>query len=196
MTRKIPDHVKYPAIAACGLSCVICPGYVMTTKSRCPGCKTDWRLGGPCSILYCIAKKDDIEFCWQCPDSETCEKWNKHREFSRQYDSFISYYALEDNVAYQREYGVKAFEKREAKKAKMLHELLDEFNEGRSKSYYCRAVTILKMDDVTKALATSRRDTAGMDIKAKAKRMHAIFDSIAEDQGLSLSLRPRPKKNA
>jgi hypothetical protein len=192
--KKIPEHMKYLAIAACGLSCVICPGYVMTTKSRCPGCKTDWRLGGPCSILYCIAKKDDIEFCWQCPDCETCEKWNRHREYSRQYDSFISYYALEDNVAYQREHGAKAFEKRQAEKAKLLHELLDEFNEGRSKSYFCVAATMLEADELKSALKKGRLESTGLEIKPKAKLMHTILDGIAEEQGITLKLRKPPPK--
>lgn len=192
--RKIPDHIKYPAIPACGLSCVICPGYVMTTKSRCRGCKTEWRFGGPCSILHCIVKKDNIEFCWECPDSESCEKWNHHREYSHQYDTFVSYFALEDNIAYQKEYGAKAFEKRQAKKAKLLHELLDEFNEGRSKSFYCIAATMLEAVELKSALKKARQESTGLDIKAKAKLMHAILEETAGEKGLNISLRKRPPK--
>jgi hypothetical protein len=191
---KIPDRIKYPEIAACGLSCVICPAYVMTTKSRCPGCKTDWRLGGPCALLYCVVRKDDIEFCWECPDGETCQKWQKHREFSKNHDSFISYYALEDNVAYARKHGADAFAKRQAEKATILHMLLDEFNEGRSKSYYCRAVTVLETSSVRSALTNGRRQSAGLDLKAKAKLMHAILDGLAEEQNRSLTLREPPPK--
>jgi hypothetical protein len=191
---KIPEHFKYPAIAACGLSCALCPGYVMTTKSRCPGCKTDWRFGGPCSIIHCIVKKEGIEFCWDCPDGEDCEKWNKHRRYGRQYDSFISYQKLEDNIAYAREHGAKAFAKYQADKAKLLHELLDEFNEGRSKSFFCRAATVLEIDELKAALKKGRNESKDLGLKAKAKLMHMIIEDIAKKQGYCLVLRKAPPK--
>src|SRR4030066_1975437 len=81
---------EYPEIGVCGLSCRLCPGYVIKTKSRCPGCKTEWRLGGPCSILHCAVKRN-IEFCGKCIECKTCKKWEKHREAGKKYDSFKSY---------------------------------------------------------------------------------------------------------
>lgn len=145
-------------------------------------------------MLHCIVRKEGIEFCWQCPDSDSCEKWNLHREYSHQYDTFVSYYALEDNIAYQKEHGAEAFENRQAEKAKFLHELLDEFNEGRSKSYFCIAVTMLETGDIKDALEQARRESTGLDIKAKAKLMHSLLDELASAKGLTLSLRKPPPK--
>jgi len=51
-------------------------------------------------FITCAIKKKRIEFCWQCKENKTCDKWRKHREFSKQLDSFICYQKLEDNVAF------------------------------------------------------------------------------------------------
>ena len=165
----------------------------MTTKSRCPGCKTKWRMGGPCSILNCITKKDNIEFCWECPDADTCTKWNRHCEYGRHYDSFVCYQKLDDNINFAKSFGAKAFAKQQAEKAELLQCLLDEFNEGRSKSFYCVVATVLETDELRTAIDNARRDSTGLDIKAKAKLMRAIVEVIADERGYHLTLRKRPK---
>lgn len=90
---------EYPEIGACGLSCRLCPGYVIKTKSKCPGCKTEYRLGGPCSILHCAVKRK-TEFCGNCSEKTNCEKWKRHRESGKSYDSFKCYQKLEDDINY------------------------------------------------------------------------------------------------
>ena len=142
---------KYPEIGVCGLSCVLCPGYVMKTKSRCRGCKTKWRLVGPCSILHCAVKRN-IEFCGECKEVKKCEKWKRHREMGKKYDSFKCYQKLEDDIVFIQKYGLAEFRKSQKARENLLWKMLNEFNEGRSKSYYCLVATILKVNEIEGAL--------------------------------------------
>lgn len=179
---------KYPEIGACGLSCRLCPGYVMKTKSRCHGCKTDWRLVGPCSILHCAVKRS-IEFCGDCKESKTCEKWRKHREMGKKYDSFKCYQKLEDDINFIKKYGLAEFRKAQKIREGLLWKMLDDFNEGRSKSYYCLVATIFEIEEISSALKEARNKSKGLDIKEKAKILHSIFDSIAQEKNYNLKLR-------
>jgi len=181
---------KYPEIGVCGLSCRLCPGYVMKTKSRCRGCKTEWRLGGPCSILHCAVKRN-IEFCGDCEESRACEKWKRHREMGKKYDSFKCYKKLEDDIAFMEKYGLAEFRKSQKVREKLLWKMLDEFNEGRSKSYFCLAATVLEVGELENALAEARRDSKELDIKEKAKLLHSILDRIAVEKKYYLKLRKK-----
>jgi len=71
----------------------------------------------------------------------------------------------------------------------LLKEMLQEFNEGRSKSYYCIAATVLEIDELKKVLFEARKDSAGSDIKGKSKIFHSILDRIAQQRKYSLKLR-------
>ena len=72
---------------------------------------------------------------------------------------------------------------------KLLKEMLQEFNEGRSKSYYCIAVTVFEIDELKKALTEAREDSAGLEIKAKSKILHSILNEITERKNYYLQLR-------
>ena len=136
-------EAKYKEIGVCGLACRLCPGYVMKTKSKCHGCKTDWRLRGPCSILHCAVKRN-IEFCGDCKENKSCEKWKKHRESGKIYDSFKCYQKLEEDINFIQIHGLIEYRKSQKIRESLLWKMLDQFNEGRSKSYYCIATTVLR----------------------------------------------------
>jgi TPP-dependent trihydroxycyclohexane-1,2-dione (THcHDO) dehydratase len=104
-------------------------------------------MSAGCPFITCAIKKKGIEFCWQCKENETCEKWRKHREFSKRVDSFEgrskSYYCVTATVLEIEELE-EALTK--AKKdstgleikvrSKVLHSILDEIAER--KNYYLK----------------------------------------------------------
>jgi hypothetical protein len=187
---------QYVEIGVCGLSCRLCPAYIRTTKSRCPGCKTEFRFGGPCKMLHCKQLKEQgIEFCWDCGVSDSCEIWAKHREMGKQYDSPKCYQTLEKDIAFAQEHRVREFEKTQKAREKLLRTMIDEFNEGRSKSYFCIAATVMNIDELEQAIKKARTDVKDVkdveDVKEKAKIMHMILDEIAEEKGYLLKLRKR-----
>ncbi len=189
MTKKLNIQIKYPEIGICGLSCRLCSRYHTESKSRCGGCKSEFRMSAGCLFITCAIKKKGIEFCWQCKENETCEKWKKHREFSKQLDSFKCYQKLENNIAFIQKNGVNEFEKLQKTRENLLKEMLQEFNEGRSKSYYCVAATVLEIEELEEILTKAKKDSTGLEIKGKSKVLNSILNEIAERKNYYLKLR-------
>ncbi len=98
-----------------------------------------------CLFITCAVKKKGIQFCWQCFENETCKKWHNHIEFSKDHDTFVCYQKLEDNLSYIQENNVPTFEVMQKIREALLVDMLENFNEGRSKSYYCICATMLKV---------------------------------------------------
>jgi hypothetical protein len=176
-------------IGICGLSCRLCPRFYTEGESRCGGCKTESRISIGCPFITCALKKRGIEFCWQCGDAGSCEKWRHHREYGRRYDTFVCYRKLEENIGFIRTNGVELFDSVQEKRAGLLLEMLRGFNEGRSKSYYCIAATVLELDELKNAVETAEKSSVGLDSKGKSRRLHAVLDAVAEKRGYSLRLR-------
>ena len=182
-------QIKYPEIGICGLSCRLCPTYNTDAKSKCDGCKSEDRMAVGCPFITCAIKKKGIEFCWDCEQDETCEKWMKHRNAGKKVDSFKCYQKLEDDIVFIQKNGVNKFEKLQKMREKVLKEMLQKFNEGRSKSYYCIAATILEIGELKEALTKARKDSTGLEIKDKSKVFHLILDELAERKNYYLKLR-------
>lgn len=189
MSQTDRSFINYVAVGVCGLSCYLCPNHNTDAKSRCEGCKSEARMGAPCPFHTCALKKRRIEFCWDCEDSDTCERWRAHREAGKRADSFKCYQKLENDIQFIRDHGVDAFvEAQEARKA-LLGEMLSGYNDGRSKSYYCIAATVLEMDELRAAIGRAEFESDGLDAKGKARALHAALDDIAETRGYCLRLR-------
>jgi len=189
MTKTITINIKYPEIGICGLSCRLCPTYQTDAESRCGGCKSETRMAVGCPFITCAVKKKGIEFCWYCEENKTCEKWKKHREAGKKVDSFKCYQKLEDDIVFIQKNGVAEFEKTQKMREYLLKEMLREFNEGRSKNYYCIAATVMDIGELNEALTKAKKDFPGFDIKAKSKILHSILDEIAKQKNYYLKLR-------
>lgn len=187
--RKSTMQIKFPEIGICGLSCRLCPRYHTEGKSRCGGCKSEYRIAVGCPFITCAIKKKGIEFCWQCKESESCEKWRKHREFSEKHDTFKCYQKLKSDISFIRKNGVNEFEKLQIIKEQILKEIIKDFNEGRSKNYFCIAATVLEIEELEEALDNAKKDSAGLEIKEKSSLLHSIIDEIAERKNYSIYLR-------
>lgn len=187
--KGVAMQIQYVEIGICGLSCRLCPNYHMDTKSRCLGCKGEDRTAVGCPFITCAIKKKEVEFCWDCQESISCQKWRKHREISKQYDSFKCYQKLNDDIAFTQKNGVAEFEKMQKVREQLLREMLQEFNEGRSKSYYCIAATVLEIDELIEALSKARNASQRLEIKEKSKLLHSILNEIAIQKKYYLKLR-------
>ena len=150
-------EIRYPEIGICGLSCRLCPSYHADGPSRCGGCKTESRMGAGCPFITCALKKKSVEFCWDCDEHETCEKWKKHREAGKNADSFTCYQNMEEDIAFIQKNGIEAFEQIQKTRERLLVEMLQEFNEGRSKKL------LLHCRDCARDYRTGRGTGAGED---------------------------------
>ncbi len=181
--------IKYSEIGVCGLSCRLCPMYHTEGNSKCGGCKSEFRIAVGCPFINCAVKKKHIEFCWDCIEHEICEKWSKHREAGKKHDSFKCYQKLEDNIAFVQKNGVHEFEKLQKIREKLLKVMLQDFNEGRSKRYYCIAATLFEIDELKKILDKGKEQSKTLEMKEKSKVLHSLLDSTAKKKKYHLKLR-------
>jgi ATP-dependent protease HslVU (ClpYQ) ATPase subunit len=186
---KAAVKISYVEIGICGLSCRLCPAHHRETKSKCPGCKSEYRMGAACAFQNCALKRKAVEFCGFCDESKTCERWRKNREMGKKGDSLVSYQKVEDNIAFIQKSGMPEFEKQEKAREDLLKAMMGEFNEGRSKTLYCVAATVLKIGELEKILNEARAKSKGLDLNAKSKIIHSLLDEIANEKNYLLKLR-------
>ena len=182
-------QIKFLEIGICGLSCRLCPMYNTEAESRCLGCKSSNRISVGCPFITCAVKKKGVEFCWDCTESKTCEKWKKHKEAGKKVDSFKCYQKLEEDISFIQKMGISEFEKIQKKREDLLKEMLKDFNEGRSKSYYCIAATVFDIEELKNALTKAKKESYRLDAKGKSKVLHSILNEIARKKGYCLKLR-------
>ena len=77
-------EIKHPEVGICGLSCRLCPSYHTEAQSRCAECKSKDRIAVGCPFITCALKKRSLEFCWDCEESDSCEKWSEHRAHGKE----------------------------------------------------------------------------------------------------------------
>ncbi len=181
--------IKFPEIGICGLSCRLCPNFHTVGISRCGGCKSVIRMSAGCPFITCAIKKKNLEYCGLCDEKDTCEKWTNHREFSQKHDTFVCYQKLEENISFIDKYGLVVFENTQKIKETILQSMLDNFNEGRSKRYYCTTATVMMINELRIALYQAQKESQGMNIKEKSKVLHSILDKIATKENYNLKLR-------
>ena len=178
---------QYPLFSLCGLNCCLCP---MNLNNYCPGCG-----GGagnqPCAIIRCSQKYDGIEYCYQC-DEYPCEKYDGIDA----YDSFITHRNQLKDFEKVKKIGIDAYKSELEEKVKILRYLLDHYNDGRRKNFFCIAVNLLELKDVQfvveKILAEIKSDN--LTIKEKAKIAVSVFQTMAEKRKIVLKLNKKPKK--
>ncbi len=177
-------------MGACGLSCGLCPRYYTVGVSRCPGCSGPgfWEKHPACGFITCAVKNKGLETCGECPDFEGCARLARLLESARVGDSFISYRNVEDNLRFIRERGVAEFARRVDERQAILRRLLEGFDDGRSRGFYCLACQLLPLASLNEALASAgvAQDAA---IKERAKAMRTILGGLAERAGIDLELR-------
>jgi hypothetical protein len=178
-----------PEVGVCGLSCRLCPHYHTDAESRCGGCKSEARMAVGCPFITCAVKRRGIEYCWECDESGSCERWAGHREYGRTRDTFVCYASLEDNIAAIRRGGLPAFVDEQRAREELLVAMIAEFNEGRSKTFYCIAATVLSLAELRSALASARGSAGGMEVRERAKVLHGLLDAAASARDIKLALR-------
>ena len=174
----------------CGLPCKLCAMRHMDTRGRCQGCKSPARMKSGCPFITCAIKNKGVEFCWGCPENPDCDRWNARRARAKSIDSVVCcHQRLEDDIQYIQKNSIDQFMKLQDRREKILIEMLENFNEGRSKRYYCVAATVMEIDELTEAVRKATEKSEGLDIKARAKMLRSILDEIAEQKKYTLKLK-------
>jgi hypothetical protein len=191
-TADIHPVKKYPIIGACGLDCGLCPSFNRETKSRCPGCCGEgfWDAHPGCPFITCAVKQKGLETCGQCNELEFCPKVLKLREKAAREDSFLSYRTIPANLEFINKNGIEKWAAQQNAKIAFLKTLLAEYNDGRSKSFYCLRVQLLSLEKLKSALSQAKKKiTPEIAAKEKASMVRDAFEETAEKLGVELKLR-------
>jgi hypothetical protein len=183
---------KYPVVGVCGLNCGLCPRYHTAGPSRCPGCcgAGFWERHPGCGFITCCVKKKGLETCAECPDFAGCERVARVLDSAEQKDSFISYRPVPANFTLIRERGIEEFVRLEMAKQEFLKYLLSNYDEGHSKSFYCRSCQLVPLDKLKEALEEAEAEiTRDTPLKERAKTLRMVISSMADGLGIDLRLR-------
>jgi len=142
-----------------------------------------------CPFITCAVKRRGIEFCWQCPDHGDCERWRRHRESGRLRDSFVCYQRLENSIALVEQQGISALAADTRKRVELLSLMLTQFDEGRSRTFYCIAATVVDIQELAEAITQAKEGSLGEDVRNRSRILHAILHRLAEERSYNLKLR-------
>ncbi len=183
---------KYPIVGACGLNCSLCSRYHTEGPSSCPGCcgLDFWQKHPSCGFITCCVKKRSLETCAQCVDWAQCERVTKLLDSAKYRDSFLSYKPLAANYTFIQMNGIEEFVRLEMVKLEFLRHLIDNYDDGRSKSFYCTSCQLVPLDKLREALEIAKTKMAvASDIKEKAKLVKAAINNMADSLQIHLKLR-------
>lgn len=177
---------QYSLFSLCGLNCGLCP---MHLDNYCPGCG-----GGtgnqPCGIARCSQNHDGIEYCHMC-DGYPCEKYDGIDIF----DSFITHRNQLKDFKKVRQIGINAYKAELNEKQKLLKYLLNNYNDGRKKSFFCIAVNLLELQDLQFVMEQIANELKSGDLtlKEKSKLAEIQFQNMAQKRNVVLKLNKKPK---
>jgi hypothetical protein len=195
-----PPMKKYPTIAACGLDCGLCPRFYTVGPSRCPGCAGPGfhRKHPTCSFLTCCVRNKNLEVCGECSDFP-CAKFKSAEEYKQMKasSSYPSPGKMLPNLYFVQAHGMKSFVEQQSKRITALQTMIREFDDGRSRSFFCRAATV--HDPPALAIAIKRaakilkaRGTKKTDKKSRADTLCSstfIFASLFSTFSLQFPVR-------
>lgn len=142
----------------------------MRLGGHCPRCG-----GGAgnqsCAIAKCSFLHDKVEYCFICPEYP-CHRY----EGIDGYDSFITHQRqLRDNERAQ-EIGIEAYSEEQAQKRKILITLFTNYNDGRRKTSYCVAISLLPLEDIENVMKQVVENTShDYTIKEKIEHIASLF---------------------
>lgn len=173
----------------CGLNCGLCP---MHLDGYCPSCG-----GGEgnqsCAIARCSLKRGSVAYCFQCP-AYPCERYAGIDD----YDSFITHFHRIRDMEKAADIGMDAYCAEQREKIRILRQLLNNYNDGRRKRFYCAAVNLLELPDLQQVMTelqqlAERTKENGQPAKEKAAYAAKLLQAAADEKQLSLKLRKKPK---
>lgn len=176
------DREAKNLIGCCGLYCGLCNKYQSKAPSRCVGC----RLGEQhswCSIWNCCVKKHGFGICTECSEIFHCAIFLRRK--------VVEWIPAADNLRQIKEVGLKSWLNEQKERQALLEALLENYNEGRSMSLYCKACARMPIDLINKAIKEAKEKLAGekvdqSDVKSKARILKAGIKDLAVKAKINL----------
>ena len=170
---------KNQLLSLCGLNCGLCPLFL---GKYCGGCGVD---NQPCAIAKCSLDNGKVEYCYEC-ENFPCQKYQNIDA----HDSFITHRRQKSDLEKAQKIGVDAYNSEQKEKRQILHELLENYDDGRRKSFFCLAVNLLELPEIREIMKElSTEDGSQLrSIKERASSAAEKFQKLAAEKNISLKL--------
>jgi len=101
------------------------------------------------------------------------------------------------NLNFIKEHGIKSFVEQLEKRIKLLETMIENFDDGRSRSFFCRATALLNLTGLESSLDRAaqkiKTDTIKPDdIKIKAKILKELLNETGVREGIELKSKKNP----
>ena len=188
MSIKLKNH---ESIGCCGIDCCLCPRYHTIGNSACPGCGgNDFFEKHPsCGFLTCCSIKKGLEVCAQCGEYP-CSRFDAEKEG---YDSFVTHKKVFPNQKYIQQHGLIHFLANQYQRKEVLSFFLKNFDDGRSKSFFCISCTLLPLDELQQ-LSEFSKNFNSKDKKENCKQLKQKIQQVANLHNINLSLNKKTRK--
>ncbi len=177
---------KYYTIGCCGIDCGLCPRFYTKGDSVCPGCGgLNFNEKHPsCGFITCCVKKRGFEVCSECEDYP-CKKFDPEKEG---YDSFVTHKKVFSNLDYIKNNGIDSFIAQQKIRMDILSDFLSNYNDNRSKSFFCISCALLPLDKLIEAHEFINGLIDKLNINEKNKLLREKLLLIADNLKIDLKL--------
>ena len=181
---------QYNTIGCCGIDCGLCPRFISKSDSACPGCgATEFYAKHPtCGLLTCCVKKNGLEVCSQC-NAYPCNRFDSEKNGC---DSFVTHLKVFVNHDLIKTKGLRHFMKEQKQRIDLLEYLIVNFDNGRSKIFFCQACALLPIEKIYVVKQKSKLIKDSFEIQSRNKAIKDLIQEISN--GLNIDLKLRTKK--
>jgi hypothetical protein len=179
---------KYEIIACCGIACGLCPRFHTKGNSACPGCGgLNFKEKHPsCGVLTCCTIRNRFEVCSDCKDFP-CKRFKSEKT---ECDTFVTHQKMFANLEFIKQNGMEQFIENQKIRMNILGDLLSNYDDGRSKSFYCISCALLPVDKLQKAHEFAQKIDSNKALKEKSKLLKEFLTIIAHSENIELKLKP------
>jgi len=135
-------------------------------------------------MLSCCQRKG-LEYCFECEEFP-CKKY----EGVDLSDSFVTHKNQFRDMEKAKRIGMTAYRAELDEKVRILETLLQKYDDGRRKSFFCLAVNLLDLEDISLIMEKIVNEIPPeFTQKEKAIAAARLFEEMAEQRGILLKLR-------
>jgi hypothetical protein len=125
-----------------------------------------------------------LEVCSEC-DDYPCKRFDSEKNG---YDSFVTHRMIFTNHDFIRLNGITHFIENQGIRIEILNEWLKNFDDGRSKSFFCIACALLPYEKLVEIHGFCKVISDNTDIKEKNKQIRTKIVTIADALNIKLIL--------
>lgn len=179
-------HKNHETIGCCGIDCGLCPRFYTKGDSACPGCGgLNFQEKHPsCGFLTCCVAKNGLEVCSDCKEYP-CKRFDSEK---KGYDSFVTHKKVFANLDFIKEKGINLFIENQKIRMELLRDLLNRYDDGRSKSFYCTSCALLPLEILGKIQEFTNNLDTSMELKEKKRLIKNFTKKMADSLNIDLRL--------